>query len=133
LQIQIWWASFYRRDIEHWSFFGFALYLSIPSIVSMLSYLLFPELKPGADLQKDYYHNKPFFFGLLASAVVISLLEDLSRSGTLNHDANTFYRVAFLVIAISGIVFSRKWMQYLLACAFFTGLLLYIKTVFSML
>lgn len=133
LQIQIWWVSFYRRDIEHWSFFGFVLYLLIPSIVSMLSHLVFPELKAGANLEKDYYHNKPFFFGLLASVVIISLLEDLTRSGSLHTDANMFYRVAFLVIAICGIVFSKKWMQYLLSILFLAGLLCYIKTVFSML
>ena len=91
------------------------------------------RLKPGADLQKDYYHNKPFFFGLLASVTIISLLEDLTRSGSLKPDANTFYRVAFLVIAIGGIVFSKKWIQYMLAFMFLTGLLCYIRTVFSML
>jgi len=133
LQIQIWWVSFYRRDIEHWSFFGFVLYLSIPAIISMLSHLAFPELKPNADLQKDYYHNKPFFFGLLASVIVISLLEDLIRSGSLKPDANTLYRAAFLVIAICGMVFIKKWIQYLLAVLFLTGLLCYINTVFSQL
>jgi len=133
LQIQIWWASFYRRDIDHWSFFGFAFYLSIPVIISMLSFLLFPELKPGTDLQKDFYHNKPFFFGLLASSVAISLLEDLTRSGSLNRDANTYYRVVFLVVAIGGTIVNKTWMQYLLAAVFLTALLCYIRTVFSIL
>jgi len=133
LQIQIWWVSFYRRDIEHWSFFGFALYLLIPSIVSMLSYLVFPELKAGANLERDYYHNKPFFFSLLGSVVVISLLEDLTRNGSVHIDANTYYRVVFFVIAICGIVFSRRWIQYVLAILFLSGLLCYIRTVFSML
>lgn len=30
LLVQIWWVSFYRRDIASFTFFGFVLYLAIP-------------------------------------------------------------------------------------------------------
>ena len=58
LQIQIWWVSFYRRDILDWSFFGFALYLTIPATVSMLSYLAIPEPSEGGDMALDYNYNR---------------------------------------------------------------------------
>lgn len=64
-----WWVLFYRREVELWTFFGFLLYLLIPILVSVSGYLLVPEmeleLEPKFDLEKQYFHNRKWFFGIL--------------------------------------------------------------------
>jgi len=131
LQVQIWWASFYRRDIAEWTFFGFTLYLLIPSIVSMLSYLALPELAPGADLERGYNHNRRWFFGLLALVVAISLIEDFARSETVRLDPNSAFRIGFLVLAAAGWAIESARGQLAIAIVFLISLVTYIGVVFA--
>jgi hypothetical protein len=131
LQVQIWWVSFHRRDIEDWNFFGFTLYLLIPSIVSMLSYLVLPELHPQANIEREYYHNRKWFFALLGGAILISLIEDFARSRAVQIDANLTFRVEFLALAIAGYFFAAKRVQLVIALAFLCSLVAYIAFVFA--
>jgi hypothetical protein len=130
LQVQIWWVSFHRRDIEDWTFFGFSLYLLIPSIVSMLSYLVLPELHPQANIEREYYHNRKWFFGLLGTVILISLIEDFARSRAMHIDANFIFRAEFLALAIAGYFIEAKRGQLIIALAFLFSLVTYIAVVF---
>jgi hypothetical protein len=131
LQVQIWWVSFYRRDIPEWTFFGFILYLLIPSIVSMLSYLALPELHAGADMEREYNRNRRWFFGLLAAVIVISLAEDFSRSETVRIDANSAFRIGFIALAAAGWAIESARGQLAIAIVFLISLVTYISVVFS--
>lgn len=131
LQVQIWWSSFYRREITQWSFFGFSLYLLIPILVSMLCYLALPELEAGTDMEREYHHNRKWFFGLLCITVMISLLEDFVRQRTLPSDANLWFRIGFGGLALAGYFISAKRFHFPLAIAFLLTLVAYIGAVFS--
>ena len=130
LQVQIWWVSFYRREIEHWTFFGFALYLLIPAVVSTLSYIVLPELHSDVDLDKEFYHNRRWFFALLGGVVVVSLAEDLVRTHMVAVDANTIFRAVFLIVAALGMVLNGRKAQLIVAIGFLSLLVGYIATVF---
>ena len=54
LLVQIWWVAFHLREIMHWSFFGFLLYLLIPTLVSVLGYLLVSEIE--LELEPEFNH-----------------------------------------------------------------------------
>ena len=135
LQIQIWWAEFYRREFTHWNFFGFLLYLLIPILISTLGYLLVSgielELEPEFDLEREYYHNRRWFFGILGSVVVISLVEDAVRTGTLRFELNAAVRLVLLLGAIAGFGIQAKRAQLGIAVAFLALLLAYIGLFFA--
>lgn len=131
LQVQIWWVSFYRRDIESWTFFGFLLYLMIPVLVALLSHLVLNDLEPGTNTEVEFLKTRPWFFGLLQAAVALSLLEDWIRSGSVHLDANFWFRCLFLLIAAVGLLVKSKRAQLGVATAFLTSLVGYISIVFS--
>ena len=131
LQVQIWWVAFYRRDVKEWTFFGFLLYLLIPIVVSMLGYLLVPQLDANTDLENEYYHNRKWHFGLLAGVVAVSLLEDAVRSGMARLDLNFSMRVAFLVLCGVGVTTRAKRAQLPVALAFLGLFVFYMVLVFA--
>ena len=135
LQIQVWWVAFYRRELTHWSFFGFLLYLLIPILISVLGYLLVSEieleLEPEFNLEREYYHNRRWFFGILGSVVIVSLVEDAVRSGTLKWDLNSAFRFGFLLLCAAGFGIQAKRMQFGIALTFIAALLCYIGLFFA--
>ena len=104
LDIQIWWAAFGRRDTLEWNFFGFTLYLMMPIIAFLLSYLVLPELgdEDEVDLAAHFERNRPWFFALLASLIMVSLGEEWLRFGTVWFDENLAFHLIFLALALAG-------------------------------
>ena len=65
-QMLIWWLAFQRREWTNWTFYRFLLYLLMPILVSVPGYLLVPEIEvemePGFDLEREFNHNRRWFF-----------------------------------------------------------------------
>ena len=134
LQVQVWWVAFYRRDIVHWTFFGFLLYLLIPILISLLGYLLVPEFElevaDNVDLEREYGHNRRWFFGILGTVIIVSLLEDIFRSGRMDLDLNSGIRFLFLGLAVAGFAVGNRRAQLPVALVFLGTLVCYIGLVF---
>lgn len=131
LLVQIWWVSFYRRDIASFTFFGFVLYLAIPVLVALLSHLVVGDLAPGTNVEHDFERIRTWFFGLLALAILLSLVEDWLRSALVRFDANFWFRCEFLALAAAGLFQRSRTAQLAVAITFLLSLLIYIATVFS--
>ena len=135
LLIQVWWAAFHRREFPHWTFFGFVLYLLIPILISLSGYLLVSpvelDLHGKFDLEKEYYGNRRWFFGLLATVVIISLAEDAIRSRSLTVNLNSGIRFGFLALSGAGFVIHSRRAQVPIAVAFLILLLGYLGLVFE--
>ena len=102
INVQVWWAAFDRRHSGDWSFFAFLLFLLIPIILSLLSYLVLPDLgdEDAVDLAANFNHNRPWFFGLLAAAPVISLIDQWLRDGRMPADLDALFRVVFAGLSL---------------------------------
>lgn len=102
VNIQVWWVAFDRRDSTEWAFHGFLLYLLIPNVVFLLSYLVLPQLDDGdcVDLRAIFDGNRRWFFGLMAALPVISLVEEGVRDGRVALDFDAAARVIFLLAAL---------------------------------
>src|SRR5450631_614323 len=135
LLVQVWWAAFYRQEVSHWTFFGFILYLLIPILISILGYLLVSpaelELHASFDLEREYYDNRKWFFGILGSVVIISLGEDAIRSRTLTLDLNSGVRLGFLALCGAGFAIPARRAQFMIALSFLVAFLCYLGFVFK--
>ncbi len=102
IDTQIWWAAFERRDYTGWNFFLFLLYLLMPILAFLLSFLVVPELgdEDEIDLAANFAGNRPWFFGLLALLPCASLAEQATRDPTMRLDADVAFRLVFLLLAI---------------------------------
>lgn len=98
---QMWWAAFERRAAADWNFFSFLLYLLMPIIGFLLSYLLVPQFEDGdaMDLSANFAENRPWFFGLLALLPCVSMVEEAVRFGGLDWNGDTAFRIVFAVVA----------------------------------
>jgi hypothetical protein len=102
INTQMWWAAFERRESADWNFFSFLLYLLMPIIGFLLSYLLVPPLEEGetVDPAANFASNRPWFFGLLALLPCVSMLEEFLRMGALSHGSDTAFRSVFAAMAL---------------------------------
>ena len=102
IDIQVWWVAFERRAAQQWTFFNFLLYLLIPIGVFLLSYLVLPDMgdEDAPDLRANFENNRPWFFGLLATLPMVSLLEQWVREGRLQLDGDAGFRVAFAALSL---------------------------------
>lgn len=102
IDIQVWWVAFERRDSEDWHYFSFLLYLLIPVMLFLLSYLVLPDLgdEDAADLAANFDDNRSWFFSLLAMIPLVSLLEQFVREGGVAADADAGFRMVFMVVAL---------------------------------
>ena len=136
VQIQIWWAAFERRNESNWNFFSFLLYLLIPVLVALLSYLIVPDLdeEQEVNLRASYYENRQWFFGLLAAAPVISLTEeyvlDYAAGEAIRPDADAVYRVAFFALALAAALIRKEAYHFFSAFLLLGLVLAYIFTLF---
>jgi|CZKI01.1.fsa_nt_gi hypothetical protein len=135
LQVLIWWVAFQRREWTNWTFFRFLLYLLMPILVSVPGYLLVPEieleLEPTYDLEREFNHNRKWFFAMLAAMGIVSFVEYALRSGPLKLGLSNVFPLVIIALCVGGFVIRAKWVQLLIALTFLVTLLCYIGLVFA--
>lgn len=102
INIQVWWVAFERRASDQWTFFSFLLYLLIPIVLFLLSYLVLPDLgdEDRPDLRRNFDDNRGWFFGLLAALPAVSLADQFLRDGGVRADLDAAFRVVFMLLAL---------------------------------
>ncbi len=79
-QVLNWWILYRWHSQGQWTFFLFLFVLLSPTLVYLLSVLLFPDpLEDGADLQRYFYANRRWFFGLAALLPPIDAVDTLLK------------------------------------------------------
>jgi hypothetical protein len=134
LQVLIWWLAFQRRESSNWTFFRFLLYLLMPILVSVPGYLLVPEIEmelaPEFDLEREFNHNRRWFFAILGAMGATGLAEYFLSSGTSKLGIGSAFPLVDIALCLGGFCFRAKWVQLLIALAFLAALLCYIGFVF---
>ena len=137
LQVLAWWLAFQRRESTHWTFFRFLLYLLMPILVSVPGYLLVPEieleLEPSYDLEREFNHNRRWFFAIMAVMGVTAFVESAVSSGSFRLGLGSAFPLVAIALSLGGFAIRAKWAQLLIALAFLATLLCYIGLVFSQL
>ena len=136
-QMLIWWLAFQRREWTNWTFFRFLLYLLMPILVSVPGYLLVPEieleLEPSFNLEREFNHNRRWFFALLVAMGTIGFVESAVSSGQWRLSFGSAFPLVQIALCLGGLGIRAKWAQLVIALTFLVALLFYIGLVFSQL
>ena len=78
IAVQSWWAMFGLRQVSDWTFPSFAVVLLENTCIYMVAALVLPDFaeERRADLRSTYFKQAPWFYGLMAAALVFSMLKD---------------------------------------------------------
>ena len=104
IHVQVWWAMFGLRDVQHWTFPLFFVVLMQAVFVFLLSAFIVPEIPPegGIDLREAYFREHAWFGAALFLAVADSALRNVMTNGA--HFFETPEPIAHAVFAVLGLV-----------------------------
>jgi len=88
------------------------------------------ELEPQFDLEKEFNHNRVWFFAILGAMGLTSFVESAVSAGTSRLNFGSAFPLVVVLLCIGGIVLRSKWAQLLVASTFLATLLCYIGFVF---
>jgi hypothetical protein len=116
IEVQHWWAQWSVRHTAHWSFGTFWLELLVPVDLFILSALALPGSEESArlDLGDWYFRNRKWFFGFLFFLPLISIVEEIARTGRIASLLNLAFLIVFcLVTAVAYAMKSRRAQEWI--------------------
>ncbi len=132
IDTQIWWAAFDRRDAVHWNFFAFMVFLAMPVLAFLASYLVLPELgdEDRPDLAASFDRNRPWFFGCLGAIAMVSLADETWRNEAFPTDGDAMFRVAMAALSLVAARVANARFQTINAFVMLAAVAIYIGTLF---
>lgn len=112
ISVQHWWAQWSARHTEP-SFAGYWLGILVPVGTFLLSALVLPEREENGriDLGRWYFHNRVWFFAVLCSLPLLSIAEEVVRSGRMASTINLAFLLAFAAISAIAIFLPSRRAQ----------------------
>jgi hypothetical protein len=132
ITVQVWWAMFGLRNVQHWTFAGFLIVLAQSVTAYLMAAFITPEVAGDAriDLRETYFREARWFFGSILAALAISLLKNRVLFGSFQSGLDLAGHGAFAVIALAGLVFRRDAVHKLVAPLSLLAYGLYIALLF---
>ncbi|MEJ2205906.1 MAG: hypothetical protein P8170_17565 [Gemmatimonadota bacterium] len=131
VHLQTWWTMFGYREYSEWNFLQFTVVLLQPIVLFLLAMVVFPSGEtPLRDLRENFFHQRPWLFGLLIVLLGVSLLKDLVRSGSLPDPMNLGFHGVFLCLAVGGLVLKTVRGQRPIAHVGLLSIVAYITALF---
>lgn len=103
VEVQHWWAQWGVHNTHAWTFGTFLLELLVPVDLFLLSSLVLPSRDQGdatVDLYAWYFRDRAWFFALLFCLPILSIAEEVSRTGRMASQANLYFLIAFAAFAL---------------------------------
>lgn len=123
--LQFWWAYWDFNSIQAWSFGAYLSVLLPPTLVFVQANFLVPAQRTGDTDWKSYFRGiSRWFFGMLIGLFLAAIALSAIYLGTpLLHPYRAF-QLAFLVLAITGLIFRSDTVQGIVAVTFLSLLLI---------
>jgi len=131
--VQHWWAEWGVRHTQHWNFGTFWLQLLVPVDLFLLSALALPERDEDGkiDLGAWYFHNLAWFFGVMFFLPLLSIAEEVARTGRMASVLNLAFLVLFdVVIVVAFALRSRRAQEWITAQALLLTIV-YVAVLFA--
>lgn len=100
-----WWILFLWQGQQNWSFFLFVFLLATPTVLFLLSVVLFHDpMKENTDFKQHYYENRTWFFGLAALIPPLDLVDTSLKGYTHLVAQGPIYIVTIVLMTILSVV-----------------------------
>ena len=107
--VETWWTMFGYMQHREWTFLEFAVLLSQPMVLFLMTLMVFPSGDARRqDLKENFLHQRPWFFGLLIVLLIVSILKDLVLGRALPGAMNLAFHGIFFVAALLGLALKRE-------------------------
>jgi hypothetical protein len=132
LFVQSWWAMFYMRKVQGWTFPVFGIVVLQTIVEYMMGAIVLPDFfgTEFVDLHEHYYAHRRLFFGLVVLLLVISLGKSLAIDGQLPEPVDTAFQLGFMAVSALAIVTAREWFHRAQAIIAIVGMAAYIVVLF---
>lgn len=113
VSVQHWWAQWGARHDTQPTFGSFWLGILVPVGMFLLSTLVLPEREENGrlDLGQWYFRNRLWFFAILCALPLLSIAEELARTGHMASTINLAFLLAFAVISAVALFFPSRRAQ----------------------
>jgi len=113
ISVQHWCAQWSVRHSQAYNFGSFWLQVLVPVVLFLLSALVLPERDENGrlDLGLWYFHNRAWFFALLCALPLLSIAEEVVRSGHMASMVNLAFLLAFAVVAAIALFLPARRVQ----------------------
>ncbi|UCC24546.1 MAG: hypothetical protein JSU98_12500 [Gemmatimonadales bacterium] len=131
VHIETWWTMFGYTQHQDWTFLEFVILLLQPMVLFLLTLMVFPSGDARRqDLKDNFFHQRPWFFGLFVGLLTVSIVKDLVLDGALPEAVNLAFHGVFLAAAITGIALQNERGHRLLAYSVLVVFLVYTGLLF---
>jgi hypothetical protein len=118
INVQSWWAMFGMREVQDWTFAGFAIVLAQTIVQYLLAAIVFPDFfGERVDLREHYWGHTRWFFALTILVLLISLAKDYVFSGHLPDPLNVAFHLVFIALSVIALAIRGEWYHKFLAVA----------------
>jgi len=133
--VQHWWAQWGVRHAPQANFGSFWLQVLVPVVLFLMSALVLPEREENGrlDLGRWYFHNRAWFFSLLCALPLLSIAEELARTGRMASMLNLGFLLAFAAIAAVAIFLPSRRVQTWIAGQAMVMTIVYVAALYLML
>jgi len=116
-----WWGMYWWKHQAAWTVQQFFFLISYATVVFMLGSMLYPPETPSdLDLERHFFDNRKWFFGIQLLAVLLDIPETLLKGVGGLRAVPTEYVVVmplFIAIAVTGLVTANRKVHAVLAPA----------------
>lgn len=133
IHVQMWWAMFDLRKVEHWTFPNFLVVLMMPVLLFLMTALIVPDVPSGeiANLRGGYFREARPFFLIAVALLVCSLLRSVLISGALPEPPNLGMHLLFGALSSIAAVTKNDAYHRINAPIAFVLMVAYIGTLFA--
>lgn len=130
--VQHWWAQWSVRHTPGSNFGAFWLQILTPVLLFLMSALVLPEREEHGrlDLGQWYFHNRAWFFALLCLLPLVSIAEEIARSGRMASMLNLAFLLAFALVAAVAFFLPSRRVQTWIAGQAMVMTLVYVVVLF---
>jgi hypothetical protein len=131
ISVQHWWAVWSVRHTQ-WNFGTFWLQLLIPVDLFLLSVLVLPDREEDGKLDLGYwfFRNRRWFFGLMLFLPLLSIVEEIARTGHMHSMLNLAFLLAFEVAILAAYLLRSRRAQEVLAAQAMVLTVFYVLLLF---
>jgi len=128
--LALWWGMFWWNKLQNWPIEEFLFIMAYSIVIFMLASLLFPwEFEQSLDLERYFFTNKRWFFGIFLAATLLDIPETLQKGVSHLREVPAQYVIFIpvsLAILITGLLSSNRRVQGVLSIAWLFLVLAYL-------